>query len=143
MNETPKEELNSLLNDAIGMAIRLVEKHGSHFPFCMAITTSGERTSIAADDSNLPGADALLAGIRQHLSDASREKRYRAIALARNVEYRSAPDGLRTDAVQVTLDHQQGSPVTCYLPYQMAQGKVVPGELFAVQAEERFFLTNP
>jgi hypothetical protein len=130
---------NSLLNDAIGMAIRLVEKHGSHIPFCMAVTTAGERTSIAADDSKMPGADALLAGIRQHITDALRDKRYRAIALARNVEYRSARDGSRTDAVQVILDHEQGSPVTCYLPYQLAQGRVVSGQLFAVQAEERFF----
>jgi len=136
---TPKDELNALLNDAIGMALRLVEKHGSHIPFCTALTTAGERINVAADDSALPGADALLAGIRQHIADALRERRYRAVALARNVEYRSARDGSRTDAVQVTLDHEQGSPVTCYLPYRLAQGRVVPGELFAVSAEERFF----
>jgi hypothetical protein len=136
---TPKDELNLLLSDAIGMALRLVEKHGSHIPFCMAVTTSGERTSIAADDSKLPGADALLAGVRQHIRDALRERRYRAVALARNVEYQSARDGSRTDAVQVTLDHEQGSPVTCYLPYQKVRGAVIPGELFAVKPEESFF----
>lgn len=136
---TPKDELNSLLDNAIGMAIRLVEKHGSHIPFCMAITTAGEYINIAADDTGLPGTDALLAGVREHITDALREGRYRAIALARNVEYRSAQDGSRTDAVQVTLDHVEGSPVTCYLPYLLAQGRVVPGELFAIAPEERFF----
>jgi hypothetical protein len=136
---TPKDELDSLLNDAIGAALHFVEKHGCHMPFCMAITTSGERTNVAADDSKLPGPDALLGGIRQHLAEALREKRYRAVALTRNVEYRSAPDGKPTEAVQVTLDHEQGSPVTCYLPYQLAGGKVLPGQLFAVQAEEKFF----
>jgi len=136
---TPKDELNSLLNDAIGMALRLVEKHGSHIPFCLAVTTAGERTSVAADDTGLPGADALLAGVRQHIAEALREKRYRAVALARNVEYQSARDGSRTDAVQVTLDHEQGTTVTCYLPYQKARGAVIPGELFAVNPEERFF----
>jgi hypothetical protein len=136
---TPKDELNSLLDNAIGMALRLVEKHGSHIPFCMAVTTAGENVNIASDDSALPGADALLAGVRQHISNALREKRYRAVALARNVEYQSARDGSRTNAVQITLDHEQGSPVTCYLPYHIAQGKVVPGELFAVNPEERFF----
>jgi len=30
---TPKEEVNSLLNEAIGMALRLIEKHGSHIRF--------------------------------------------------------------------------------------------------------------
>lgn len=136
---TPKDELNSLLNDAIEMALRLVEKHGSHIPFCMAITTAGERINVATDDSGLPGADVLLVGVRQHIKDALREKRYRAVALARNVEYRSAQDGSQTDAVQISLDHEHGSPVTCYLPYRRAQGRVVPGELFAVEPEERFF----
>jgi hypothetical protein len=135
----PKDELNSLLNDVIGMAVRLVEKHGSHIPFCMAVTATGERVNIAADDSALPGADQLLAGIREHITEALRERRYRAVALARNVEYRWAKDGSRTDAVQITLDHEQGSPVTCYLPYQLAHGRVVPGELFAVDPQERFF----
>lgn len=109
------------------------------FPFCLAISTSGERANIASDDSKMPGVDSLLAGIRQHITAAVHEKRCRAVALARNVEYRSARDGARTDAVQITLDHEEGSPVTCYLPYQLAQGKVLPGQLFAVQAEERFF----
>lgn len=66
-------------------------------------------------------------------------RRYRAVALARNVEYRSAHDGSPTDAVQVTLDHKEGPAVTCYLPYQLVQGRVIPGELFAVQPQERFF----
>src|SRR5438552_3431687 len=105
---TAKDELNSLLNDAIRMALRLVEKHGSHIPFCIAVTTAGERISTAADDTGLPGADVLLTAVRQHIKDALRERRYRAIALARNVEYQSARDGLRTDAVQVTLDHEHG-----------------------------------
>lgn len=139
---TPKDELNSLLNDAIQMALRLVEKHDSHIPFCMAITTAGERINVAADDTGLPGADALLAGVRQHIKDALRERHCRAVALARNVEYRSARDGAQTDAVQVTLDHEDGSPATCYLPYRIAQGGVVPGELFAVEPEERFFTQN-
>ena len=122
------------------MALRLVEKHGSHIPFCIAVTTAGERISTAAGDTGLPGADVLLAAVRQHIKDALRERRYRAIALARNVEYQSARDGLRTDAVQVTLDHEHGSPVTCYLPYQKARGAVIPGELFAVKPEETFFV---
>jgi hypothetical protein len=87
----------------------------------------------------MPGAEALLAGLRQHIHDALREKRYRAVALARNVEYQSARDGSRMDAIQVILDHAQGSPVTCYLPYQKVRGAVIPGELFAVNPEERFF----
>jgi hypothetical protein len=137
---TPKEELDSLLNDAIGMAFRLIGKHGNHIPFCMAVTISGERTSIAANDSELPGAEALLAGVRQHITEAVREKRYRAIALARNVEYCSALDGSPTDAVQITLDHERGEAVTCYLPYRLSHSRVLPGEIFAVRPEERFFV---
>ena len=136
---TPKDELNSLLSDAIGMALSLVEKHGNHIPFCMAVTRAGERVSVAADDTGLPGTGALIAGVRQHISDALREKTYRAIALVQNVEYQSAQDGLRTDAVQITLDHEHGSAVTCYLPYKKTRGVVIAGELFAVNPIEIFF----
>jgi hypothetical protein len=103
---TPKDELDSLLNEAIGIALRLVEKHGSHIPFCMAISTARERVNVAAADTGSPGADAPLSGVRQHIVDAVREKRYRAVALAQNVEYQSAQGGSRADAVQGLVDTQ-------------------------------------
>jgi hypothetical protein len=36
---TTRDELNSLLNEAIEMALRVAQEYGSHLPFRMAITT--------------------------------------------------------------------------------------------------------
>jgi hypothetical protein len=36
---TTRDELTGLLTEVIEMALRLTQEHGSHLPFCMAITT--------------------------------------------------------------------------------------------------------
>jgi hypothetical protein len=136
---TPKDEMNELLNGAISMAIRLLEKHSSHVPFCMAISSTGDRLNIAIDDGGIPGASALIDRLRGHIADSMQAMKYRSVALAQNVDYQSADSGLRVDAIQITLDHENGSPVTCYLPYKIEVGKVIPGKLFAVDPVERFF----
>ena len=136
------EELNALLNKAIQMATRLIEAHGSHVPFCMAISTEGERVNVAVDDSNLSHADVLLESLRKHIADAVRNKKYRALVLARNVTYRSGANAKEVEAIQLTLDHLKDCPSTYYLPYRLVDGRVVLDELFATEPVEQFFLSK-
>lgn len=133
-----KEEQNRLLNEAINMAFKLIERHGAHMPFGMAIRQNGERVNIAADDSETQQVDALAGAVLQELEAKCAQREFRAVVLAINITYRSAVDGSGVDAVQLDLDHLNGKPVTCMLPYRIENG-VIPGELFAIEPKRRFF----
>src|SRR5436190_7603129 len=83
----PREELNSLLNAAIEMATKLIEAHGNHIPFCMAITSNGERVDVVVDDSAGPSTDAMVDSLRKQVAEAVRENKFRALVFAKNVTY--------------------------------------------------------
>jgi len=137
---TPRDEQNGLLSEAIGMALKLTAEHGSHFPFCMAITGEGERLNIAADDTAVSGYDALLGLVQQQVRAAIADHQLRAVAVARHVTLRAGPVQAGTEAVQITLDHLQDSASTCYLPYTVVDGQIEPGELFATEPVDVYFV---
>jgi len=139
---TPREECDALLDEPIKMALRLIEAHGSHIPFCLAITTAGERTNIAADDTEIRDADVLFESVRQHALTAIRDRQIRAVALANNVRYHRADDSTPRESIQVTIDHLRDRACTCYLPYRITGGRVVPEELFTTDPVERLFTDN-
>jgi len=58
----PREELDALLDAALRLALRLVEKHGCHIPFAFTVTTAGNRTDIAADNAVVTDAEQLFTG---------------------------------------------------------------------------------
>jgi hypothetical protein len=122
------------------MALRLIEAHGHHFPFCVAITTDGERTNFAADDREVGDADVLVDVVRRSVLTAIRGGQLRAVALAKNVRYHLATDAAPREAVQVTLDHlREARGWTCYLPYRIIDGRVVPDEVLATEPVEVLF----
>jgi hypothetical protein len=138
--ELAKEKLNELLNDALTMAQKLIEEHGSHIPFAMAVNGQGNRVNIAVDDIDRPGADVHISTLLSVLRERCGSRELAAVAFVRNVEYQSAVDGTLVDAIEVNLDHVEAEAVTCYLPYSLAEKRrFVAGELFATAPREIFF----
>jgi hypothetical protein len=136
---TPREECDALLDEAIKMALQLIAANGNHIPFFLALDAAGKRTTIAPDDTQIRDPDVLFESIRQHILAAIRDKQLRAVALARNVRYHRSDDPTPWESIQVTLDHLKDKACTCYLRYQIVDGQVVPGELFATDPVEKFF----
>ena len=64
------------------MALQLIAKHGSHFPFAMIVTPGGKRANIAADDTEVRDREILFATVREELSKTIRQGGVRAFALA-------------------------------------------------------------
>ncbi len=137
---TAREECDALLDDAIKMALRLIEALGHHFPFCLAITTAGERTNFAVDDREVRDSDMLYDVVRQSVLASIRDRQLRAVALVKNVRYHLAKDATPRGAVQVTLDHlREARGCTCYMPYRTVDGRVMPDEVFATEPVEILF----
>lgn len=134
-----RQELDSLLDETLHMALQLLAKHGSHIPFAMLITPTGTRASIVADDSSVHDGEVLFATVRAELIKAIQQQGVRSFALARMVHHDRRDTVQSSDAVQVQLEHIDGTSVTCYLPYQISDGKQALGEVFAMNSTEKFF----
>jgi len=139
MNMTPREELDSLLDAAMRKALRLVQEQRTHLPFAMVIGTNGEQAEITGDDSGLDDPRARHAWITQQVAAAIAAGRYRAVAVARNIELTHNKTGKRADAIEVTLDHIGDQAVTCYMPYDLGRGRLSTGELVATAPAASFF----
>jgi hypothetical protein len=137
---TPREELDGLLSAAIRMASKLIQVHGSHVPFAMVITNAGEQINVLADDTEVRDPDTLASTVINTIREMCSRSEVRAVALARNISYRSAVDGGLTDAIEVDLGHIRGEAVTCMLPFaRNASGDYVEGQLFAIDPRIIFF----
>ena len=137
---TPREELNGLLNVAIDIGLKLIAKHGNHIPFALVVRISGERQNIAADNTQVHDGSILTQAVLAEVRKMIAGRELRAVAFARNIDYQSAVDRSRVDAIEVDLDHLDDRPVTCMLPYTLeTDGQPVPGELFAIEPREHFF----
>lgn len=137
---TPREELNGLLNAAIEIGLQLIAKHGNHIPFALVVRVNGDRQDIAADNTEVHDGRILANTVLEAVRGMVAKRELRAVAFARNVDYRSAVDRSHVDAIEVDLDHLHDRAVTCMLPYKLeGAGQPVPGELFAIEPREQFF----
>ena len=137
---SPRDELNALLSAAIDMGFKLIAEHGSHAPFAVAISSDGQRIDVIVDDRQVHDVDVLTDALLNQIRSMCGRNELRAIAFARNVEYRSAKDGSHVDAIEVNLDHVHDTAVRCMMPYRLSvSGQPAPGELFAIDPREVFF----
>jgi hypothetical protein len=136
-----REELNALLDAAIGIAFNLIKKYGNHIPFALVVRTNGEQLNLAADNSEIHDGAILKQTLLQEVREMVARAELKAVAFAHNIEYKSAIDRSHVDAIEVDRDHLEDEPVTCILPYKLGSDmQPQPGELFAIDSRERFFV---
>jgi hypothetical protein len=108
-----QQDLDGLLEPALGFAQQQLAQHGEFFPYAVVIRTDGETEMVAArpDPSNdKPASADVITACRTTL--AERRDQLRAAAVIADVRL---PDG--GDAVQAELEHTEGPALTIQLPY--------------------------
>ena len=135
-------DLDGLLNDSLGLAHFLLERHGEFFPAGMGVRLDGANGIIAPDPS-LVGehADSLavVATLKQIFAAAKDD--HRALALITDVHIAE----IGSDAVQVLLEHRSGVAIRINAPYSIDPGTsaVTFAELLASPAEPSIWMTGP
>jgi hypothetical protein len=134
--------MDTLLAEGIRLATHFLDRGGGFFPFGVALTTDGEVHHIPGyTGEEQPGAEELIADAAQALRELAAAGKVRATALVSDVRL-GRPETAAADAIRVQLEHLRGRPVTCYLPYALAGGKVVRGELLAESGTAAVFPTR-
>ena len=135
-------DLDGLLNDSLGLAHFLLERHGEFFPSGMGVRLDGANGIIAPDPSVVgEHADSLavVATLKRIFSAAKDE--HRALALITDVHIAE----IESDAVQVLLEHRAGIAIRINAPYTIdsSSGSVSFGELLASPAEPTIWVADP
>jgi hypothetical protein len=108
-----QQDLDGLLEPALGFAQQQLAQHGEFFPYAVVVRSDGQTEMVAArpDAANdRPASTDVIAACRTTL--AERRDQLRAAAVIADVRL---TDG--GDAIRVELEHTEGPALTILLPY--------------------------
>jgi hypothetical protein len=126
-SQQSQDDLDRLLNIAIEFAQQMLAKHGEFYPYAAAISENGSPSMIDAD---LGVENPTSSSVRDAAFQTLREQRdeLRAAAVVTDIRL---PE-LDTDAIQVELEHAEGSSIKILLPYAMKRrGRLEYGQIQA------------
>lgn len=130
-----QDELNELLNGAVGFAEQTLQRYGELYPFGAAVDEAGEQRLLGADpgEGDHPDATAVLEALYDGARGSAAD--LRAVAFVADVLL----DG--SDALRVELEHREGRCLVVHLPYRLEgaeDARVLSfGELVVHEAEPR------
>ena len=100
-----QSDLDELLKTALPFATQLLAKHGEFFPYAVAMKGDGQIAMIAGyTGSERPPSSEVLDILYEGLRSKAEENR--GAAVVADVRLR----GEETDAIQVEVEHREGSP---------------------------------
>jgi hypothetical protein len=134
-----QNDLDGLLDPALGFAQEQLAEHGEFFPYAVIVGVDGQTEMVAArpDPANdQPASADLITACRATLTE--RRDQLRAAAVVADIRM---PEG-GGDAIRVELEHAEGVALTVLLPYARKRfGKAIDyGQLSAGASARHIWL---
>lgn len=135
-----KAECEEVMNVLFPFAQQMLEKHGEFFPFGGTMKINGEIAHAAGyDDREQPPSADIIQILKDGFRSGARSGEYKVTALVYDVRVVLPSSGEKSDAIAVSLDHRDNFSVVVFFPYQLNNGKVVFGEVFAEKGKSDVF----
>ena len=130
---TPKEECEALLDALIPAAENLLRENGQFYPIGAALTNEStiSLTSVSYGDDEFPESQRVIDDLTSAHCQMAEQNEIKASGIAWDATI-TAPDGKKSDAILISLEHVSGYSVMVGVPYVIGMFKKVKlGELFA------------
>ena len=138
VSDAARKEMDRLLDEGIQTAARLLEKYGEFIPLAIGLGPDKETVHVQSWNGNdHPTSDEVLALLYPALRQGVLKGDYRAVAIVTDVRIRKRPPDAPQDALRVEIEHPDAPPVACFLPYQLQDGKLIPGKPTAQRTEPK------
>lgn len=135
---SPKTDSEDLLNAALPLAEKMLADYGEFLPYGQAMAPDGKIIAIGASDGREhPPSAALMHILKDGFKAGAKNGKYKVTALVYDVRVILPSTGEKSDAIAVSLNHQDQYAVLVFIAYTLDGSNVVLGETFA-QAEENY-----
>ncbi len=139
----PKQECEILMNKVLPFAEQMLKKEGEFFPYGGALKNTGEIASIGGyDGREHPPSMDIIKLLKQGFVAGAESGEYRATALVYDVRILVPSTGKKSDAIAVSLNHRGNYSVLVYYPYELKDGTLKYGQVFAHQGESDIFKSH-
>ena len=134
-----KEECEVLLDALLAAAASLLEEHGEFYPIGAVLTTDGAATFTAVHDGDeFPDSRQVIQDLIAAHKQMAQANEIKASGIAWNAVI--ASEGKKSNAIIVSLEHQDDYSVIVGLPYTIGLCKKIQyGELFAQRGNNDVF----
>jgi hypothetical protein len=137
-----RDDLNELLNGVVDVATDQLTADSEFAPFALAMQDEGDeifQVEPEEDELDQP-PDEVIGMLFTSLREAALLGRFRATALAADVTLEDDDGQPITSAIHVAMEHREGEPVNCLIPYEIAEdGTVELGDLMAEPGSAQVF----
>ncbi|HEY9068859.1 MAG TPA: hypothetical protein VIV61_01310 [Candidatus Ozemobacteraceae bacterium] len=137
---TTQADVELLMKRLVEPVRKMLRESGGFLPFGAYLDTARRVRKFQAEVDDAWDQDELAGFFEEKLQGYAAAKKAVATAIVRDV--RAAPPGKRKaeDCAAFALDHVDGYSVIVFLPYVIDEGgKVLFGELFAIDGDSRIF----
>ena len=137
---TPKDQCEILLDALLNAAEALLKKNGEFYPIDAVLTTDEQVTfTAAASENDFPDSQSVINDLISTHKQMAETDTIRASGIAWNATITS-PDGKRSDAIIVSLEHKDDYSVVVGQPYKLGLFKRIKyGEIFAQTGNHNIF----
>ena len=135
-----KQDVETLMNEGIDLAKRMLASDGEFYPYGAAMTADGEVLSVAIEgDEDYPASKDVLLDLINHMQRQASIGEYKATAIFYNATMRRNEEDSETDVIAVALDHKDAYSVVVYHPFELTGDDVVYGTLSASRGRNEIF----
>ena len=136
----PKDEAQTLIDEAMPFAVGLLEKYAEFFPFGIAMDVGGGILHHQGyPGGERPPSDEVMRVLRDAWKQMAVANEIRATALVYDI--RTIPPGKdsKQDAICVDIDHKQNYSIRVIFPYSLLNQTVTIDPPFAMEGAYGIF----
>jgi hypothetical protein len=138
--ESPKTDCETLMSAVLPFAKRMLDENGEFYPFGAAMRADKSIVSVASyDGQEHPQSIDVINSLKKIFVAGGANGEFMATALISDIRVTLPSDSTKSDAISVSLDHQEGYSVVVFFPYKLEKGTATIGSAFAQKGATDIF----
>jgi hypothetical protein len=137
----PKVDSEELVSALLPFAERMLRQFGEFYPYGGYLKPDGTVVEVGAksSDTDQPKSKDLIDVLRSSFREMASAGKCRAVAVIFDVVVTLPKSTLKSNAIQVCLDHADGYSSEVFFPYRLANNELQHCEVFAQEGEHAIF----